>query len=395
VIEGRGHDEGSIGLLTRTEYIVLTLLVVSIAHTVRSQTNELHGQASGWLGTNHENSFSSQLGFRYIPDLVLEHKLSDQIDANVEISLNTFTTAGYAEHESPSYDGKVKPYRGWIRLSTDKFELRAGLQKINFGSAMFFRPLMWFDRIDPRDPLQLTDGVYGVLARYYFQDNANIWLWGLYGNNDTKGWEQTPTEKKTVEYGGRAQSPLWTGEIGLTYHHRRADLTPLIVAPPTMSSLVAPEDRLGLDGKWNIAIGAWFEADMIRQENSFLQNQYQRQWTLGADYTFEVGNGLYAATEYFRFDNPKEPFVSAGGSGFSALSLNYPIGIVDQVSAIVYRDWHNQQWYRLITWQRTYDNWIVYFLGFWNPENIQIYRTQAGTNAFAGTGLQIMVVFNH
>jgi len=55
----------------------------------------------------------------------------------------------------------------WIRLSTKQFELRAGLQKINFGSATLLRPLMWFDKIDPRDPLQLTDGVYALLARYY------------------------------------------------------------------------------------------------------------------------------------------------------------------------------------------------------------------------------------
>lgn len=133
--------------------------------------------------------------------------------------------------ESASYEGEVKPYRGWIRLSTEKFELRLELQKISFGSAMLFRPLMWIDRIDPRDPLQLTDGVYAVLARYNFLSNANIWLWGLYGNNDTKGWELSPTEKKTLEYGGRAQSPLWTGEFGVTYHHRRADLSALISIP--------------------------------------------------------------------------------------------------------------------------------------------------------------------
>jgi len=54
------------------------------------------------------------------------------------------------------------------------------LQKINFGSATLFRLLMWFDRIDPRDPLKLTDGVYGLLLRYYFHNNTNIWLWGLY-----------------------------------------------------------------------------------------------------------------------------------------------------------------------------------------------------------------------
>jgi hypothetical protein len=254
---------------------------------------------------------------------------------------------------------------------------------------------MWFDRIDPRDPLQLTDGVYAMLARYYFLNNANIWLWGLYDNNDTKGWELAPTEKKTLEYGGRTQLSLWTGEVAITYHHRRADLSSLIFMTGDTSSHIAPEDRLGLDGKWNIGIGAWFEAVLIRQENDLLRMRYQRQWTVGADYTFAVGNGLYVATEYFRSDNLSKPFASDDGTGFSALSLNYPVSIIDHVSAIIYRDWKNREWYRLITWQQTYDNWSFYILGFWNPENIQIYQNQAGANPFAGTGFQIMVVFNH
>ena len=371
------------------------VLLLFACQSALSQTEEFHGQASGWVNTNNDSVAGSVGGLRYIPDILLEKKLSDQLDANVDISLNTFATAQYAKNESPSYEEEIKPYRGWARLSTEKFEVRVGLQKINFGSAMIFRPLMWFDRVDPRDPLQLTDGVYAMLARYTLLNNANIWLWGLYGNNDTKGWELSPTEKKTSEYGGRVQSPLWTGEIGVSYHHRRADLSSLIPLPKDTSSLIAPEDRLGLDGKWDVGIGVWFESVLTRQESDLLPVNYQRQWTVGADYTFAVGSGLYAATEYFRSDNPSEPFASSQGYGFSALSLNYPLGVVDQLSAMLYRDWKNQDWYRLITWQRTYDNWSFYLIGFWDPENIQLYSNQTGSNPFAGTGLQIMVVFNH
>jgi hypothetical protein len=376
-------------------YVLAFVVVVAMTQMTFSQTEDFHGQASGWIGANRVNTSGAQAGLRYIPDFLFENKLNDQFDANVELSLNTFGTSQFATNESPSYEARLKPYREWLRVSTDKFEIRLGLQKINFGSAMFFRPLMWFDRVDPRDPLQLTDGVYAVLARYYFQNNANVWLWGLYGNNDTKGWELSPTEKKTVEYGGRLQSSLWTGEIGLTYHHRRADLGSFAPALPLSTTLIAPEDRIGLDGKWDIGIGVWFESVLIRQKNDVLQMKYQRQWSIGADYTFSVGSGLYAATEYFRADNPHNPLSSANGTGFSALSLNYPVGVVDQVSAIVYRDWKNEQWYRLLTWQRTYDNWVFYFIGFWNPVNIQLYGNQSSTNAFGGSGLQVMVVFNH
>lgn len=376
------------------QYIALCVFAASVVETTHGQNGELHGQASGWLTANPGSSASSQVGLRYLPDLLAETDLGEGLGANMEFSVNSFGTARYGKDQVASYEGDLRLYRAWLRISTERFEARIGLQKINFGSATLFRPLMWFDRIDPRDPLQLTDGVYGLLARYYFMNNANIWLWGLYGNTETKGWELVPTEKRTVEYGGRVQLPLLSGEAGLTYHHRRADLSSLAF-PHQVIPQYAPEDRWGLDGKWDIGIGAWMEAVLIRQEVDIPGMKYQRQWTLGADYTFGVGNGLYAATEYFEMENPQEPFGAAQGRGFSGLSLSYPIGILDQVSTIFYRDWRNQDWYRIITWQRKYDNWTFYLLGFWNPETIRLYQTQAGSNAFAGTGVQFIAVFNH
>jgi len=381
--------------LRRSKLVVLFALLVSFPRPALSQTAELHGQASGWLTANPGTSPEFQSGVRYLPDLLLKQELGGGLDANIELSLNTYAIARFGSGGSPSYDWNARMYRAWGRLSSDRFEMRAGLQKINFGSALLFRPLMWFDRVDARDPLQLTDGVYGVLLRYYFPDNTNVWLWGLLGNAGTKGWELVPTESKTVEYGGRAQSPLWSGEIGLTYHHRRADLGALAPVPAGRGGAVAPEDRFGIDGKWDVGIGLWCEAVLIRQASVAFPSQYQRQWTVGADYTFGVGNGLYAAAEYFRSDNTEEAFGSGTGRGFSALSLSYPVAIVDQVSAIVYRDWSRGDWYRILTWQRTFDNWNLYLLGFWNPVGIFIGPGQAGNNSFAGKGVEFMVMFNH
>ena len=382
-------------MLSFLRYSVICAILVCLPNLSSAQTEELHGQASGWVTANPQDQPASLFGLRYIPDLLAGQPLGGQFNADLELSFNTFATASFAKDQSASYDARLKLYRGWFRLSTDRWEIRAGLQKINFGSALLFRPLMWFDRIDPRDPLQLTDGVYGVLTRYYFQDNANIWLWGLYGNHDTKGWELAPTEKHTVEYGGRLQMPLWTGEGGITYHHRRADLTSLLSPVIGTENVNVPEDRLGFDGKWDIGIGAWVEGNLIREETDIQELKYQRQWTLGADYTFALGSGLYVAMEYFEMENPREPFGPASGIGFSGLTANYPVGILDQVSGILYRDWRNDQWYRIVTWQRKYDNWSLYLLGFWDPENTQLYQNHSGTSAFAGTGFQFMIVFNH
>ncbi len=379
----------------------LTLLYCGLT-VAFGQSFSLHGQASSWLTSVPERSPVSQAGFRYIPELSIGRTLDSGFAADLDLSLNTYVAGDFATSQHAEYEGKVKPYRGWIRISSNEFEVRAGLQKINFGSATLFRPLMWFDRVDPRDPLQLTDGVYGLLVRYYFLDNANIWFWGLYGNDETKGWEVVPTTKKSTEYGGRIQTPLWAGELGATYHHREADFSNLPGFPSTAGETHTPESRFALDGKWDLGIGAWFEAAIVHDQTDFSSLKFQRQWTLGADYTFDVGNGLTALTEYFRSDNPNTPFASANGLGFSALSVNYPTGLLDRVSCIVYRDWSDREWYRLMTWQRTYDNWMVYLIGFWNPQIIRLYGAQSlnaagqtGNNPFAGTGIQLMVVFNH
>jgi len=359
------------------------------------QTFSLSGQASGWITVTPDNDQVSQTGFRYIPELTIKQKLDSDLAVDLDLSLNTYDTQGFLKDQHPEYDGKIKPYRASFRLASDELELRIGLQKISFGSATLFRPLMWFDKVDPRDPLQLTDGVYGLLVRYYFLTNANIWLWGLYGNDETKGWETAPTQKNNIEYGGRVQMPLWSGETGFSYHHREADFSTLPRLPIATGISSIPENRFALDGKWNLGIGAWFEAVLIHDQTDIPEMIYQRQWTLGADYTFDIGNGLTILTEYFRFEHPSDVFGSADGLGFSGCSLNYPIGAVDRISAIVYRDWTNHDWYRLLSWQMTYDNWIIYLLGFGNPDTMQLSRIQGGTSSFAGTGLQVMLVFNH
>jgi len=380
---------------SQTIYAASLALFMCNLNGALSQSCSFQGQASGWLASNPEKTPLSQIGLRYIPQLTLHEELAEGLQSDLELALNAYATASFAKRQIPQYDGTVKPYRGWFRVSSRTFEARIGLQKLSFGSATMLRPLMWFDTIDPRDPLQMTDGVYGLLLRYYFLNNANIWLWGLYGNDEKKGWELTPTRPKSAEYGGRIQTPLWNGEVAMSYHHRRADMPPL-TSPSAMSADVSvPEDRFGLDGKWDIGPGVWFEAALVHQENDFSPIRYQRQWTLGADYRFDVGNGITAMTEYLRSETSNELSGPADGIGFSALSLSHPFGLVDRLSGILYYDWTNAQWYRLVTWQRTYDDWIIYLQGFWNPETIRLYQNQMSNNPFAGTGIRFMLVFNH
>jgi len=332
---------------------------------------------------------------RYIPDVFIEKTLNSYLLADAEISLNTYATGNFHDRKNPDMEDKIKPYRLWGRFATNQFEARIGLQKINFGSAMLFRPLMWFDRIDPRDPIKLTDGVYGLLLRYYFQNNANIWLWGLYDNNDLKGWETSPTEDNGFESGGRLQVPIFTGEAGISYHHRRADFSRLPALAALSNTNLVDENRFAIDCKLDIKIGLWIEGTIIQRDTNIPYLKYQRMWTIGADYTFDMGNGLNVLTELFNSEKSDEIFRAGDGIQFIGSSVNYPIGLFDQVSGMHYYDWSNQDNYVLLNWQRTYDNLMLHLIGFFNPETVRLNQTQTGSNAFAGNGFQIMVVFNH
>ncbi|MFH1319618.1 MAG: hypothetical protein ABII90_03065, partial [Bacteroidota bacterium] len=207
--------------------VVLMLAGFEVVHAQKTRVG-FKGQLSGWTTMNFSDTVDFLLGGRFIPSLSVERTLNKSKKVDAEFSVNTFGNLYYSNWDYDDSDAKLKPYRLWLRYTSTRFELRAGLQKINFGSASMFRPLMWFDRIDPRDPLQLTDGVYGLLGRYYFQNNANIWLWALYGNEGTKGWEFVPSDRKEPEFGARIQLPVPKGEAAISYHHRTADFTGLV-----------------------------------------------------------------------------------------------------------------------------------------------------------------------
>jgi hypothetical protein len=378
-------------------FITTFYLLLLCGHNILfSQTSEWHGQLSGWLTGKPDNSLISQVGVRYIPDISIEKSLASDLQINMEISFNTYTAGNFHSWRNTNADAKLKPYRIWLRFSTSRFEARLGLQKINFGPAILFRPLMWFDRIDPRDPLQLTDGVYALLSRYYFQNNTNIWLWGLYGNNKTKGWEIIPTEKNSIEYGSRTQLPLFKGEIGFSYHYRQIDFKQAAqMLYPIKDSTSVSENRYGLDGKWDIGVGLWFEGVLIHKQTKTSQMKYQRLWTTGIDYTFKLGNGLYALCEYFNTASNDKSYLRGKGISFTALLINYPLGLLDYLSGILYYQMDNGTLYRLINWQRQYDNWSFYLILFWNPGRGSLNPNQTGNTIYSGNGFQCMVVFNH
>lgn len=380
--------------------IAVFVLLFIAAFSVNAQDGKpfrYSGQLSGWAQFAPDIPLEGWLGVRYIPQLNCRIPFESGRMLDFEVSANIFGDAGFSPFDSLAPDGRLKPYRAWVRYSTDRMELRAGLQKINFGPAQMFRPLMWFDRIDPRDPLQLTDGVRGVLFRYYFRNNANLWLWGLYGNKDVKGFEITPVNRRYPEGGGRLQIPVPHGETGLSYHFRTTDAT-VLQQPDAPAGAVfdrVGENRLGFDMRLDVVIGLWLEASWTKLNRDAGIFTNREMATVGADYTFGAGNGLTVTFEQLLFSYDRHPFGLAGVNTFSGLSLSYPAGILDNISAMAYYDPANSDAYIFLNWKRQFNRITFYLMGYWNPETYALPGQNAGNNRFAGKGLQIMLVWNH
>jgi hypothetical protein len=374
-------------------YIIISIAYLLYMPEADSQKIEFNGQASGWMTLNNSGSTGFQAGARYIPQLLLNLPVNKKYKFDGEISADLYGTYTMQGDSSGYTDASAKFYRLWLRFSGERFEVRAGLQKINFGSATMLRPLMWFDRVDPRDPLKLTTGVYGLLGKYYFRNNANIWLWALYGNKQTKGWETVPSNPDRPEFGGRFQLPVPRGEIAFSYHNREAlfpsDWQPPLTGPPTFI-----ENRYGLDTKLDLGVGVWLEGTVAQRSHPDIPD-YEKTLTIGLDYTFNIGQGLNIIAENM-FINTSETFFSSDNNlSLSGLSLSMPVSVITRVSAIIFYDWKNSGWYNFANISFTFDKFAVNLIGFSNPRSFAIFNYDGRANMFAGYGLQIMLVYNY
>ena len=351
------------------------------------------GQISAVAHFNNGNELPLLLSGRYIPQINYGFSFKNNQLIDFEYAANIYGNAQFKPFSDSDFSGKIKNYRAWARYSTRQFELRAGLQKINFGSATMLRPLMWFDQIDPRDPLGLTDGVWGVLGRYYFLNNTNIWLWGLYGNNEPKGWEISGSGKNTIEPGGRLQVPVPKGEAALSFHYRKSDISEL--SEEFADYTEVPEYRIGFDTKLDMVVGLWFEGSWITKKEKIGTLTNQELINIGVDYTFGIGNGLYSVFEQLFFSYDENPFAFENTYSFSLLNLSYPIGLFDNLNAIVYYNWTDNKAYNFINWQKQFDKITFYFMAYWNPEVYYIPTQNNEQNLYGGKGFQLMFVFNH
>ena len=350
------------------------------------------GQLSGFGNYSPDADLEMMLGGRYIPELNYNLPLNSAKALDFEASANIFGTVAFNPFYESKTDGDIQPYRIWARYTGKQYEIRLGLQKIDFGSASILRPLQWFNQIDPRDPLKLTNGVYAALGRYYFLNNANIWLWILYGNEKTRGYDAVETNKDIPEFGGRFQYPVPKGELAASYHHRTADASSLF-GEGEFNKI--PEDRFSLDGKWDVTVGLWFEAVHIHKTRNLGMLTNQSLLNLGMDYTFGIGSGLNVVGEHLLMTNDNKAFGFENTANITASTVSYPITMFSNISAVLYYSWATEDFSFFLNYERQFRKTTAYLMLYYNPDTPQAIQENELVNTFPGPGVRVMWVFNH
>ena len=331
---------------------------------------------------NPSSAVSVNTGARMIPkldylrDFTDDRRMSAQIAANV--NLNADLGNSYLK-----FTGSMSLYRAWVRYSTQRNEIRAGLQQINFGSASMLRPLQWFDGLNPTDPLRLTHGVWGVLDRLYFKNNSTLWLWGLFGNSGKRVWDANVQNAPMPEFGCRFQHPVPMGELAFSMNHRTVETT-------LGAASRYRETKIGLDGKWDVGPGLWFEDSFTATSKASPLKEGWNSLTVGSDVTPEGLDGLS-----FTFEHMLNTTYSnaSNSSNLSALSATWPINLFHRISGIVLYSWESNYWFRYLTWSADFDRSSFYVIGFWNP-NLSSSLLSLGSGSFSKYGLQLMYVLH-
>ncbi|MCD6234592.1 MAG: hypothetical protein J7K63_06110 [Candidatus Marinimicrobia bacterium] len=333
--------------------------------------SETVGMSSLW---SRKDNLEINGGVLWIPEL----QFSWPARVNVDFFLSSRFSGTWDSYEKHQSDGDL--YRTWLRVAGNTWDLRGGLQKISFGPARLFRPLMWFDELNPADLLGLTDGVWGLRGRYFFPANTNVWGWVLYGNSGLKGMEWYPTLGNTVEYGGRFQFPMTPGEWGFSVHSRIPDGSPDIVDSTRQEmNDNTREWRVGFDGYWDVVTGVWFES-VITHSPADPSLPWVYSNVIGVDYTFPLGSGLYILGEYGFTHTFDDDFNAIHTTNMWGLMLDYPFSFFSTISALGVWLPDEDLVSGVISWQYTSGNFTYY---------VQYLQTFTRNSSVSSAGLNI------
>jgi len=324
---------------------------------------------------------------RYLPAYETQGAYSETWDYDIEMR---YQVQWYSSLDTDALSASslvVEPYRLALNLQSANAEYIIGLQKINFGPARILRSLMWFDSVNPMDPLELTPGVTGISTTHFYPSGRSSQAWLLL-SGDQIGWEFFPDKEGTFETGGRISIPNENGQIGISNHWRIADGSHANPDDPDMY-----EGRIGLDGFWDLGVGLWFES--VYKHQQFDSNPFlgQLQTTIGTDYTVWVGNGILLMTEHMMINmwaTEVESYYI-----YSTIMASYSPTMFDQLSLMLYMDWETETPLAYLSWGQTYDS-FRFTLGAFYTDTSSTQGSDASLNSnFSGKGIQLIVAYNH
>ena len=279
----------------------------------------------------------------YIPTLSAYYELSRGKMVDLEWAYR-FGRSYIGDYLEEHYE---KPYRGWLRYSTQRIEARLGLQKVSFGPARVLRALAWFDTIDPEDPIAQTEGVEAFRLRFFPSNSLALWTWIMKDVSDT------------LSYGGRGELSTSLGEWGFTLH-QDTDVS---------------NTQVGIDFRYDGFIGFWNESVMIKSDNIEID-----MITVGADYTLPIASGVLIMTESMFISSKQNTTTS--DQTFTAFMASLPVGMFHNVMLISSLDWDENNTYNYLRWSSTYDNFSINCMASINPNEV-------------GNSFQLMFIYNH
>src|SRR5450759_1415024 len=114
---------------------VLLLIILAPLHA-QDSIFKLKGQLDAYTALNFANPIQLQTGARFIPSISIGKNWKNNLKFDSEISFDSYLDYHFTNWKNDGSSSRIKPYRLWLRFSSERFEFRAGLQKINFGSAV-------------------------------------------------------------------------------------------------------------------------------------------------------------------------------------------------------------------------------------------------------------------
>ena len=323
-------------------------------------------------GYNNNKFFSSD--FTYIPNISYSYNINNKLDFDISHSFSLNKSYNNYSDGNPFLSNK---YRSWFRLSTNTLDLRIGLQKIAFGSAIFLRPLSWFDSLDFKSN---TGQTYGVEALRLIMSPSNllsIWFWGI--NN----------EGAKPSFGGRIEKSnigILSGDWGFTYYndsdsdkHLPYQVGQFLINYIPDYELFGEDvldidnilgfrenSRFGIDYRYDGFFGFWFESSyyLMKKYDDVLFNKFSFL-TLGFDYTLPFLNGLLLTTEtiFSEVDLSIDSESLDNNNYSSIVFLSLPINIINDFSFFHLKDWDNNiPENNILRWSTTYDSFSMNYM---------------------------------